>query len=151
MKVKNYTSTVPIDRSLMQIEKLLIDLGATNISKSITDKEVDGIIFMIEVNGTPTLFKLKAKVESVFKTMWKEVSLRSIHKDATKKRIMEQAQRTAWKLLFDRVAMDATDILLGNMELMELFLTRAYDIKRDQTYYEIAKETGFKQLPASTK
>lgn len=151
MKVKNYTSTVPIDRSLMQIEKLLIDLGATNISKSITDKEVDGIIFMIEVNGAPTLFKLKAKVDSVFKTMWKEVSPRSIHKDGTKKRIMEQAQRTAWKLLFDRVAMDATDILLGNMELMELFLTRAYDIKRGQTYYEIAKETGFKQLPASTK
>jgi hypothetical protein len=36
------------------------------------------------------------------------------------------------------------------MELMEIFLTRAYDMKRNMTYYEIAKETGFKQLPAST-
>lgn len=152
MKVKNYSSGVPIDRSLMQIEKLLIDLGATNISKAINEqKKVEGIIFMVAIENEPTLFKLKARTDQVFKTMWKEVSPRSIHKEETKKRIMEQAERTAWKLLFDRVAMDATDILLGNMELMEIFLTRAYDMKRNMTYYEIAKESGFKRLTSGEK
>lgn len=147
MNLKNYSSTVPADRSLMLIEKILIDLGATNISKSINEqKEVDGIIFMISVNQKPTLFKLKARTEEVFKRLWADVSPRSAHKKEVKDNKREQAKRTAWKLLFDRIAMDATDIQLGQMELMEIFLTRAYDMKNDQTFFEIVKKNGFKQL-----
>lgn len=147
MNLKNYTSSVPVERSLMLIEKMLIDIGATNISKSINEqKEVDGIVFMITVNAKPTLFKLKARVDEVFKIMWKDVSPRSAFKKEVKDNKREQAKRTAWKLLFDRVAMDATDIQLGQMELLEVFLTRAYDMQRGQTFFERMKDEGFKQL-----
>ena len=147
MNLKNYSSTVPADRSLQLIEKILIDLGASNISKSINEnKKVDGIVFMIAVNGIPTLFKLKARVDEVFKRMWKEVSPRTAHKKETKDRVIEQANRTGWKLAYDRILMDATDIELGNMELMELFLTRAYDMKNNKTLFEKIKETNFKLL-----
>lgn len=144
---KNYTSTVNAERSLMQIEKLLIDVGATNISKSINEqKEVDGIIFMISVNGKPALFKLRARVEEVFKALWKDVSPRSIHRKEVRDNKRDQAKRTAWKLLLDRVAMDVTDIKLGQMELLEVFLTRAYDMEKDQTFFEKIKATDFKLL-----
>ena len=147
MGLKNYTSTVPVDRSLAQIEKTLIDLGATNISKSINEqKEVDGIVFLISVDGKPHLFKLKARVDEVFKVLWKDVSPRSIHKKEVKNNRREQAKRTAWKLLFDRIQMDATDIKLGQMELLEVFLTRAYDLQNDQTFFEKIKANDFKQL-----
>ena len=151
MKVKNYTSGVPANRSLMLIEEMLINIGATNISKSIdVNKEVDGIVFMISVNNKSMLFKLKARTEEVYKSLFKkERNTRGRQPDKDKQR--EQAKRTAWKLLYDRVSMDATDILLGQMELMEIFLSRAYDIEKDQTFFEMVKESGFKQLSEGIK
>lgn len=145
--IKNYTSSVTVEKSLMLIEKLLIDVGASNISKSINDKrEVDGIIFMISVDGKSMLFKLQARTEEVFKILWKEVSPRSVAKPETEIRVREQALRTAWRLLFNRIEMDVTDIKLGQMELMEVFLTRAYDMNKGQTFFERLKESKFKQL-----
>jgi len=145
--LKNYSSTVPAEKSLMMIEKILIDLGCTNISKSINgNKEVDGIIFMIPVNQKPTLFKLKARVDEVFARIKKDLSPRSAFKKSVLDNKREQAKRTAWKLLFDRIAMDATDIQLGQMELMEIFLTRAYDMEKNQTLFEKIKDTNYKLL-----
>ncbi len=149
MAIKNYTSGVNVERSLMLIEKLLIDVGATNISKSINEqKEIDGIIFMIVVEGRSMLFKLKARTDEVFKILWRDVSPRSAAKVETKDKIREQALRTAWKLLFDRIQMDATDIKLGQMELLEVFLTRAYDMQNNLTFFEKLKGDGFKLLQA---
>lgn len=47
MNLKNYTSSVPVERSIMLIEKLLIDAGAININKAIepSTKEIHGIVF----------------------------------------------------------------------------------------------------------
>jgi hypothetical protein len=147
MNLKNYSSTVPAERSLFLIEKILMDLGASNISKSINEnKEVDGIVFMIQVNGLPMLFKLKARVDEVYKRLYKDASPRTAFKKETIQRIKEQSKKTAWKLAYDRMLMDATDIELGNMELMELFITRAYDMANNQTFYEKLKQNDFKQL-----
>lgn len=41
MNLKNYSSSVPVEGSIMLIEKLLVDAGAVNINKAInpTTKE----------------------------------------------------------------------------------------------------------------
>lgn len=150
MNLKNYTSSVPVERSIMMIEKLLMDAGATNISKSINQesKEVDGIIFLINVNSKPILFKLPSKTEQCFKIMMKEVSSRSAFKKEVISNKRAQAQRTAWKLLFDWVSIQVSMIQIEQVELMEVFLPYAYDMQNDQTFFEKIKESGFKQLTA---
>lgn len=148
MNLKNYTSSVPVERSIMMIEKLLMDAGALNISKSMNPetREVEGVIFLINVNQKPILFKLPSKVEQCYKIMMKEVSARS----ATKKEVLNnkkaQAQRTAWKLLYDWVSIQVSMIQIEQVELMEVFLPYAYDMKNDQTFFQKMKDSGFKQL-----
>lgn len=147
MNLKNYTSSVPVERSIMMIEKLLMDAGATNISKSINEqKEVDGIIFLININTKPILFKLPSKVEQCYKIMMKEVSARSIHKKEVKDNKKAQANRTAWKLLYDWVSIQVSMIQIEQVELIEVFLPYAYDLQNNQTFFEKIKENGFKQL-----
>ena len=150
MNLKNYTSSVPVERSIMLIEKLLIDAGAVNINKAIDPqtKEIIGVVFQIMVNNNPIVFKLPSKVDQCFKMMWKNVSPRSAHRDSVKQNIFEQAKRTAWKLLFDWVSIQVSMIQIQQVEMLEVFLPYAYDVRKEQTYFEKMKENNFKMLTA---
>jgi len=153
MNLKNYTSSVPVERSIMLIEKLLMDAGAVNINKTIdpATKEVSGIVFQINVDQRPIVFKLPSKVEQCFKMMWKQVSPRSAHRDSVKENVMNQAKRTAWKLLFDWVSIQVSMIQIQQVELLEVFLPYAYDYQSEQTFFEKLKGNGFKQLNQSNE
>lgn len=148
MNLKNYTSTVPVERSIMLIEKLLIDAGAININKAVdpTSREVSGIVFQINVENKPIVFKLPSKVEQCFKMMWKNVSPRSAHRESVKQNTMDQAKRTAWKLLYDWVSRQVSMIQIQQVELMEVFMPYCYDVRNDQTFFEKMKGNGFLQL-----
>lgn len=123
MNLKNYTSLVPPEKSVMQIEKRLVGIGATHIAKSYDDGELSGIMFQINQNGRP-------------------ISL---------KRVREQAQRTAWKLLFDWIEVQASMILIGHREATEVFLPYMYDFKNDETLYQKLSASNFKMLGAGEK
>lgn len=153
MNLKNYTSSVPVERSIMMIEKLLMDAGALNISKSMNPetKEVEGMIFLINENQKPILFKLPSKVEQCYKIMMKEVSARSAYKKEVVANKRAQAQRTAWKLLYDWVSIQVSMIQIEQVELMEVFLPYAYDMQNDQTFFQKLKDSGFKQLAQGDK
>lgn len=98
------------------------------------------------VNNNPIVFKLPSKVEQCFKMMWKQVSIRSAHKESVKTNTMEQAKRTAWKLLYEWVAIQVSMIQIQQVEMLEVFLPYAYDVRKEQTYFEKMKENNFKML-----
>lgn len=149
MKIKNYTSSVSVDRSVLTIEHCLVSAGASHISK-LYDKHQNllGIVFQLDVApGQPAMFKLPARWEKVYAKMWKEV-LRPRKETADK--VRDQAQRTAWKLLCDQVQVQVSNILIEQQDAVEAFMSYLYDGKRDLTLYEISKGDGFtKLLPAA--
>jgi hypothetical protein len=146
MKVKNYTSQVSAERSIMMIEHCLVSAGATHIGKSYDVKRetTSAIIFQIEVrDGMRLNFKLPARVDKVFAKLWKEV--RRPRKE-TEQKVREQAERAAWKLVYDQVAVQTANILIEQQDAAEAFFPYLYDGKRDKTLYELAKDSGFKQI-----
>jgi len=146
MKLKNYTSEVPVERSISYIEHSLIQIGALHISKSIDreSKRTTGIVFQIEQKGIPLLFKLPSKVESVEKIFIKQ--RKTPPKPADLERIKAQADRTAWKILYDWVEVQCSMILIDRADVVEMFLPYAYDMQNDSTFYEMIRDSGFKQL-----
>lgn len=141
MNLKNYTSTVPAERSIMLIEKQLATAGAMNISKWYVDGEIAGMAFQAQINGVPASFKLPAKEDRVFKELAKQYKRWNDTAEATCK---AQARRTAWKLLHDWVQIQVSMILLNQVEFMEVFLPYAFDGR--QTYFEVLKEKHYKGL-----
>ncbi len=149
MNLKNYTSTVSVDRSLSQIEHRLVSAGARHIARSYDpDGNLIGIMFQIEVNTLPMTFKLPAKWDVCFKVFMNEVRRPKPTTERTKR---DQAQRTAWKILADWVDIQVTLIKLEQAEFIEVFLPYIYDGRKQQTFFERMKESNYKALlPSAT-
>jgi hypothetical protein len=145
MAIKNYTSSVPVERSVMLIEHQLSRAGAQTISKWYDEnKDLSGISFQIVAAGQiPMIFRLPAKWKECEKLFIREI--RRPTPESTK-RAKEQAQRTAFKILYDWVMIQVSLIELQQAEVIEVFLPYAYDPGTDKTFFEKLQSTGFKQL-----
>lgn len=113
--IKNYTSTVPADRSRARIQQVLVELGATQIGMDVTEGRVTGMSFHVAIDGQILKYRLPARVSAVETAM---VPKRK-RKDSKSK---DQAERTAWKLLQDWVEVQASLIRIGMSTATEVFL-----------------------------
>ncbi len=146
MNIKNYTSTVPVARSIQRIEEKLVTFGASDIMKSYDDKTLTAIRFIYTVNGKKIPFELPARVEAVERVLLKAVRR---PQPGTKERIKEQAQRTAWKIISEWVEIQLSLILLEQAEFAQVFMPYIYFPERKQTFYQIAKNSNF-MIPEKT-
>lgn len=143
MNLKNYTSTVPATTSMTNIEKCLVEAGATDISKKYENQVCVAVRFRMMVNMKPLFFELPARIEPCFKVLWKEVKR---PQPDTKTRTMQQAERTAWKIISDWVQIQLSMIQLEQAELLQVFLPYVFNPATEQTFYNQMKEGGFKML-----
>lgn len=145
MNIRNYTSSVAADRSVLLIEKVLIEMGATNIAKEYQNGKVFAISFSIKnSNGDGMLpFRLPGKVEPIkklFLTQYRRPSQAQI------KSAEEQAERTAWKNVYEWVSIQSTMIKLEQAEVTEVFFPYLYNMETGKTLFEKAKENNYKGL-----
>lgn len=147
MNIKNYTSSVPADRSVLAIEKILIEIGATSIAKEYKEGKVEAIQFAIVRPGGEGVipFKLPARKDPI-----KKLFLQAYRRPSQAQVISceQQAERTAWKNVKEWVELQATMIKLEQVEFMEVFMPYVYSLKDGQTFFEQLKGNGFKQLTA---
>lgn len=142
MKLKNYTSSVPVSKTISRIEEILAAIGAKAIGKNYADAKVESITFQLPIGGRDFLIRLPAKPEAVYESLRKEV--KRPHR-GTLGRVKEQAERTAWKIQQDWLEVELTNIQLNQKEPMQAFLSYLWD--GQQTYFEMLKGRGFKALP----
>lgn len=138
MKLKNYTR-----RSVAAIEKILVDIGATYIVKVYEKNRLSGITFQVDYEGKPMLFKLPANIQAIEDIMKSEIKK---PRENTQSRIKDQAQRTAWKLLLDWVSVQASMVLIGRRNIIEVFLPYFYDKQQNRTFYEYLQQSKFAML-----
>lgn len=143
MNLKNYTSTVPAATSMSRIEQSLVSAGATDISKKYESGICRAITFRMMINHNPVFFQLPAKIDTCFNVLWKEVKRPLAD---TKAKTMEQASRTAWKIVSDWVDIQLTMIMLEQAEPMQVFLPYVYNPATETTFYEQLKGNGFSGL-----
>jgi len=142
--LKNYSSSVPAVQSIAWIERRLAHHKASQILKEYDPEcRVVSIAFIVLINGTKFPFKLPARVYECEKVLMARVRR---PRGDTVKRVKEQAERTAWKILADWVDVQMAMIELSQVDFMEVFLSYLYDPAKKQTYFEMLKEKGFQKL-----
>ncbi|MDO7849205.1 hypothetical protein Q5H92_22770 [Hymenobacter sp. M29] len=145
MNIKNYTSTVPAMNSAAAIEKLLVEAGATSVSKWYVEKEVAGFLFQMQVNGVPRVFRLPSDVNKVYGLFIRGKA----RLDAGQRlKLKAQAGRTAWRTLHELVQIQVAMILLEQVDPLQVFLAYNYDEATGQTIYDQAKAGSLKLLGA---
>lgn len=145
MNIKNYTSTVPVERTVARIESLLASFGVKAIAKQYEDKRLAALTFQIAINDKDLLIRLPASPNRVLLALRKTCKR---PRADTLNRLAKQADRTAWRLQQEWLEIELTKIMLDQSEPLEVFLPYVWD--GASTFYGRLKESGFKLLPAST-
>lgn len=144
MSLQNYTSQVAASRSISMIEARLAKSGARQILKDYNiDGKVSGIAFILPVNGVSIAFRVPANIKACEKTLKAKVKRPHVN---TFKRIAEQAERTAWKIVADWTYAQMTMIELNQVEFLQVFLPYMYNPAEKKTFYELSKEKGIQKL-----
>lgn len=146
INLKNYTSTIPADQSILNIERLLVQAGASHIMKEYQpfDGIVDAISFKLKVGTESLSYRLPANVEAIVKLFIKN-KRSSNPTEAQKKTLKAQAIRTAWKNIHEWVHLQLTMVELQQVEVTQIFLPYML-ISPTQTVFDKFKESNFKAL-----
>lgn len=148
MNLKNYTSTTPAEKSIAAIKKTLVRMGAKNINEEYKDQVLIKVKFLIDVNGNTIAFDLPANVEACYQAFLKTLNRNKngdFHGSVDLNKWMQQAERTAWKLIADWVEVQASMIYLEQAEVVQVFMPYAIT-KNGSTIYEVFKSGGMKML-----
>lgn len=137
MAIKNYTSKKSATATAAEIEELLIKHGAKMIQKEITNGNISAFRFVVDTAVGLVPIQLPVNVEAVYKILQKDRKT-----NRAVKVTMAQAERTAWRCLYDWTAAQMALIEIGMVKLEQVFLP--YVVYKDgRTLYEAAADKGF--------
>lgn len=143
MPILNYTTSISAEKSVQEIQEVLVEHGATRIMSEYhpASKILLYLSFSIVWNGETHNYKLTANAEGVLKAIESSKS-KSIQK---KHRTIEHATRVAWRILKDWVLAQMAIIEADVAELPQVFLP--YRANEDgTTIYEMVAAKSLKLL-----
>lgn len=135
MPLKNYTSRVPADQSINEIQKSLVAHGASGVSYEWDQKgRISALAFKLIVGGQPVYFSLPVNWR-LFQVVLKEQKVREWQDE-------DYVYRVAWRNLRDWVLAQMALYETAMVELPQVFFPFA-TAKDGRTLYEAVKTTHF--------
>ena len=142
MALKNYTTTIKIEKTMGEIETILANNGATHIFKMYNpDGTPIALAFKCIVNNQELSFKLPMEEDKIL-----EVFRQQANKGKVPQRYktdIDQARRTGWRIIKDWVDSQMALIEINLVTLDEVFLPYMYNQQLDKTMYQILSEKNF--------
>lgn len=139
MALKNYTTSITIEKTINEIESRLAKFGATHIFKVYDSGIPKGLAFTLKVQGSSIPFKLPMKEDKILLVL-KKNKLSSRHTN------LAQARRTGWRIIKDWIDSQLALIEIELAKPEEVFLPYVYDQKQDKTFFEKVEDGGFQNL-----
>ena len=135
MGILNYSTLVPVNRTLAQIEGILVSHGARAIMVNYNNaQEPESLSFIVPSANGELSFRLPANIKAVEKVMERD-RLPGYRKEG-------QPARVAWRILKNWVDAQMAIIEAEMVSLEEVFLP--YLLAKDnQTLYQLMSNRGF--------
>ena len=150
MAILNYTTQIPVEKTIAEIEKMLAESGAEKILKEYEEGGINSISFMIPTEKGKLSFKLPMNVEAVMQVInnqtgeFKRTGYKNrriiplkFHND------MDQARRVGWRIIKDWLEAQLALFFLQMVKIEEIFLPYMYNEKTNQTMFQMLEERGF--------
>lgn len=133
MAIKNYTTTINANKTIGEIQELLSKHGATAIMTEYSNGNVTGLSFKIMTPRGEMGVRLPANTDRVLQVLRNQRKKNNKVKDT-----MEQATKTAWRIIKDWIDAQMAILETEMVEMEEIFLP--YMINNDgQTLYQAFK------------
>jgi hypothetical protein len=134
MAILNYTTKVPVDKTVAEIQKTLGSKGARSIT---TDYDAQGrtvaITFMLHLREQQISFRLPVNPEGVFDALYNQKGVEKKYKTR------EHARLVAWRILKDWIEAQLAIVEANQAKMVEVFLPYALDNK-GLTFFQAFEE-----------
>ena len=139
-KILNYTTDIPVHKTISEIQELLVKAKASAIAFDYDDSQnIKSVFFKIKrQDGTELPFKLPAKAEAVYQKLYAGKSGEWRYKDSR----MDQSRRTAWRIILTWLKAQMALLELEMVKAEELFLPYMM-VSSNQTLFESMEQKGF--------
>jgi hypothetical protein len=141
MAILNYTTSIDCEKSIAEIQKILVKRGAQKIVTDYQGEMPVSVTFCIVLNGKMVGFSLPANSAGVLKAMERDRNVpRSKCTEA-------QAKRVAWRIVKDWVAAQMAIVDAQLADVAEVFLPYAIT-RTGLTVYQEAQKNGINGMLA---
>ena len=146
-KILDYTTDVPVSKTIFEIQNALAEAGAKSILFDYDQQgQIKAVLFKIRIPiGQELPFKLPAKVEEAYRVLHGGKSGEWRYKEAR----MENAKIVAWRIVKDWLKAQLAIIRLEMAKPEEVFLPYLI-VGENQTLFEKMVQTQF-ALPSGKK
>lgn len=138
------TTAVEASRTAQEISHELVSAGATSINTDYKDGKLQGLRWIMCVNGSDLVFDMPARVEPVFKI----INGRRSWPTGWAVRDLQQAERVAWRQLLRWVQAQNALISTGMVKPEEVYSPYMIVNGAGQTLFQMLTESKFKMLEA---
>jgi hypothetical protein len=145
----NYSTNIPVARTVGEVQGLLAEHGADAIAVSYRDKVPVGITFTLAGPGGGRAFSLPVNVDGVHQVLAEQHRTGKIKSHVSKAAVTspEQAARVAWRVLKDWVEAQLA-IIEASMATLEQVMLPYLRVDGEITLYEAYAAHGRRALTA---
>lgn len=137
MAIKNYTTDVPVKKTVSEIHLMLADHGAKRILFEYgAESRVEAISFVISTPGGEQAVRLPANAEMVRAVLQRQKASPKTRNRASIDDSMEQAERVAWRIVRDWLAAQLAILETEMVTVQQVFLPYFLD-RQGRTLYEV--------------
>lgn len=145
--MKNYTTGIAVEKTVMEIEQLLVKFGAEGIYKDYKGTRIAGLMFFLRKNGQKIPFKIPMKTDKMRNVVMKLVQEGKLPRKFNEEPLRtEQGERIGWRVCKDWIHSQLSLMEMEFADSVELFLPYAYNMAEDKTMYQKFLENKEKYL-----
>ena len=152
MTIRNYTTQIPVDKTIMEIEQILIKFGAKGIYKEYNGSKISGLMFYLERDGQKIPFKIPTSIEKSRRVIMKAVEEKKLPKKFYDEPFRtEQGERVCWRIIKDWIDSQLSLLEINFADAVEILLPYAYNPIEDKTMYQKFMENKKEYLALEDK
>jgi hypothetical protein len=140
MAILNYTTKISSDKTVGEIQSMLIRKGVSSVNIEVKDRRPYAVLFVLDIQSKNISFRLPCNVEGVLKAMQRDSKIPRANKN------FEQAERTAWRIIKDWVEAQMAIVEAGQAVMEEVFLPYVILPSTNQTLFQVFTENSQKLL-----
>lgn len=131
MAILFYTTSIAVNKTASEIQSILAESGALAVMAEFEGKDVTAISFRADLNGQILSFKLPVNAEGIYRVMKADDNVPYRFKT------MEQAKRTAWRVVKGWIVAQMALVEAEQAELTEVFFPYLQDNSGVTVYNKI--------------
>jgi hypothetical protein len=137
MAVRNYTTEIKVEKTLMEIEAILIKFGARGTYKEYQGSRVSSLMFFIERDGQKIPFKIPMSLEKSRTIIVKAVNEGKLSKKYLQEPLRtDQGERVTWRIIKDWIDSQLSLYEMQFADSLEILLPYAYNMVENKTMYQ---------------